>query len=486
MRVARCLARLFTGILLLAVLVQCSPAPPNERTTVAQSAPAPKPQDEDGIGGTGRSLESPKPLDDQGIGGTGLSAEAPKPFDDDGIGGTGIIGVVTGFGSVIVNGHHVEFDPSTPISDPTGAVDPAALRIGHVVAIAAVNRNGALTAQTIFRRHPVAGPIEAIDRERGSVRVLGQSIVIVPATQIGSGLKDMAAGDTITVSGFRRTDGVVVATRIDKRSPSAPAILTAPIEGLDGRQIIVGALRIDRESLTGPAAPTPGSILTITGPIVDGRLVTATGRVRPRLPFAGRLQRLSIQGFAARDSEDRLQLQDLEIEGAKGSVSESALVTVEGRFSQGILNVSKFAIDALETLPLNQIPLNRLPNALPQHLKTLPDRIQGLDANRISGPSVQRPQLPPAVLRQNPQLPAAILGQPPQLPSAALQQLQNLPPAVRQQLPNLPPAVLQQLPNLPPAILQQLPNLPPEVLQQLPNLPPENLQQHLQGQPSSQ
>ena len=490
MRVARCLARLMTGALLLTILIQCAPAPPSEHETLAQTAP--KPKDEDGIGSTGRSIERPKPLDDEGIGGTGATSEAPKPFEDDGIGGTGIIGVITGFGSVIVNGHHVEFDQSTPIGDAVGPIDPAALRVGHVVEIAAANRDGTLTARGIFRRHPVAGPIESKDGK--NLLVLGQSIAIVPATRFGPGLSDLTTGYSVTVSGFRRADGVVVATRIDKRNPSAPGILTAPVAAIDSKQIRIGSQRIDRGDVTGVSSAKPGSIVTVTGRIVDGRMVEAAGRVQPRLPFAGRLQRLSVQGFASRGSGGGLQLQDMEIEGGESAASESALITVEGRFAGGVLNATKFSIDALNTPPQIQLPLNQVPRTLPRYLKTLPDRIQDLDAGRIPFPNAQRPQLPPAALQRNPDLPAAILRQPPnlpptalqQLPSAVVQQLPNLPPAVLQQLPNLPPSVLQQLPNLPPDILQQLPNLPPEILQQLPNLPPDVLQQRLQQLPASQ
>lgn len=53
-------------------------------------------QAHDGIGGTGISADS-------GIGGTGQQAQ-------EGIGGTGIIGVITGFASVCVNGLEILYD----------------------------------------------------------------------------------------------------------------------------------------------------------------------------------------------------------------------------------------------------------------------------------------------------------------------------------------------------------------------------------------
>ncbi len=52
------------------------------------------------------------PASDRGIGGTGAPASGPV-ISDRGIGGTGIVGVVTGFGSVFVNGLEVAYIPWT-------------------------------------------------------------------------------------------------------------------------------------------------------------------------------------------------------------------------------------------------------------------------------------------------------------------------------------------------------------------------------------
>ena len=53
-----------------------------------------------GIGGTG--------VTNKGIGGTGLEANS-------GIGGTGIVGVITGFGSICVNGLELFYFTDTPV-----------------------------------------------------------------------------------------------------------------------------------------------------------------------------------------------------------------------------------------------------------------------------------------------------------------------------------------------------------------------------------
>ena len=382
-------ARLIAFPLVLAMLVQCSPILPRENTTVAQSAPAPKPPDEDGIGGTGAAPPTPKPTgDEQGIGGTGVTAKGSKPLNDQGIGGTGIggtgiIGMVTGFGSVIVNGHHIEFDSSTPVSDPVGPVDATALRVGHVVAISAATRNGALIAREILKRHPAAGPIDAVDISRGRIRVLGQWISVVHTTKTGLVLDRLAVGDSVTVSGFRRADGIVVATRIDKRDPAAPGIVTARVTQTDGQQVVA----------------------VMVGPIRNGRMVAAQSRVRPRVPFAGRLRQLSIQGFPARPDARGFQLRNLAVVGAETAVAGNALVVVDGTTVAGELQAQNIAVGA-PGKPRRDLIEKGLSE--PWHLRTLPDGIEGLierngGANPLPDGSRQGP--PPVIV-------------PPRLPSA--------------------------------------------------------------------
>ncbi len=93
-------------MLLLALLVACAPLSP--------------PITERGIGGTG---SPPSAITERGIGSTG------------GPSGTGIIGVITGFGSVFVDGFEVRYTPATPVTIDGSPASPAELRTGQVVAI---------------------------------------------------------------------------------------------------------------------------------------------------------------------------------------------------------------------------------------------------------------------------------------------------------------------------------------------------------------
>ncbi len=175
-----------------------------------------------GSGGTGRTA-------DRGSGGTGQPALAPAMTDrgsggtgaeaDRGSGGTGIVGIVTGFGSICVDGLEVPLDPVAPVvidGTPGGQGD---LRVGQVVAISATGPEGRLQARSVAVRHEVSGPIEAVlSADPTAIMVAGQ-IVRVPNSTLGSA--QLRPGAWVAVSGLRDADGTVVASRIDPRQPGA-------------------------------------------------------------------------------------------------------------------------------------------------------------------------------------------------------------------------------------------------------------------------
>lgn len=128
------LARPFAALLLLVAACADRAAPP--------ARPIPSPAAGTAIcrigpdGGPPAGTAQEVASDDRGIGGTGIQLASAED-DDRGIGGTGIVGVVTGFASICVNGLHVGYDPALPVAFGEVMAPPAALRVGQVVAISA-------------------------------------------------------------------------------------------------------------------------------------------------------------------------------------------------------------------------------------------------------------------------------------------------------------------------------------------------------------
>lgn len=95
-----------------------------------------------GSGGTGRMP-----------GGSGGTGRMPG-----GSGGTGIIGTITAFGSVCVNGLEIDFDSSTALSHNGVRTHLRALALGQIVTIAASGPESRLAAQHILILDALQGP----------------------------------------------------------------------------------------------------------------------------------------------------------------------------------------------------------------------------------------------------------------------------------------------------------------------------------------
>jgi Domain of unknown function (DUF5666) len=227
---------------------------------------------------------------DRGIGGTGQTA-------DRGIGGTGIVGAITGFGSIRVNGVEVALGPATTVSIDAMAATPADLRIGQVVAISATDGK-ALHTDHVAAYHAVSGPIWTATPDR--LVVAGQMVYIDQAVPV---LGDPAPGAWIAVSGLRDLSGVIHATLVDARSPGQVVVAGRP--KLVGNTWRLGGLTLE----FGRLAPPASGQLLIRGMLRGTALVvTALDPSPSELLTQGAVRQLR-EGYAA-IVDGRLELGD--------------------------------------------------------------------------------------------------------------------------------------------------------------------------------
>ena len=249
-----------------------------------------------GIGGTGGIAGGEGEGDGNGIGGTGNYAEGGT-----GIGGTGIIGTITGFGSIFVNGYEIDYDPGLAVGYKSRTLRADTLRIGQVVAVEAVGEGDRLSAHAIELRQEVAGPIDRIDRAGQSVVVLGQSVDLTNGVIAAGGdetisLTELRVGDWVEVSGWRRGDGVIAATRLDHIASDGVAVLRGTAETVSQDRLTINGRAIDLVPGILPADLRPGREIVVFGAVQRGRLRPRRLALAPRLPFSGRFRRLSIEG----------------------------------------------------------------------------------------------------------------------------------------------------------------------------------------------
>lgn len=177
-----------------------------------------------------------------------------------GIGGTGIgtqsvtaSGVVTGFGSVFVNGVEFETSQATQV-----IIDDSPNRLeSELVTRQVVTVEGTLnadqvtgTAERIVFADNVQGPVSHINSGTNILQVLGQTVVVIDITVLAgfASLAELTDGDILEVSGLVLGGGAIVATYIERQSPpvsSAEINVEGVIENLTATTFSLGNLSVD-------------------------------------------------------------------------------------------------------------------------------------------------------------------------------------------------------------------------------------------------
>jgi len=149
---------------------------------------------------------------DIGIGGTGMLANTDSSISStsgSGLGGTGILGEITGFGSVFVNGVEIEYDSDTTFRIDGITEKSPQLQIGDVVEVLTVDAKQHTQAQVINLRHEVIGVVESVEPKTYSFTVHGQRII-----QAIHKVSQPEVGETVAVSGFRIDEKTILSTRV--------------------------------------------------------------------------------------------------------------------------------------------------------------------------------------------------------------------------------------------------------------------------------
>ena len=193
-------------------------------------------------------------------------------------------GVITGFGSIHVNGVHFETTGAEfLVDDAPGGQDD--LAVGDVVQIRGrVNDDGRTgTATTVSSQDAVDGRITALDVLAGTLTVAGQSVQTDADTSFdasipGSSLAGLIVGDAVEVAGFLDSTGVIRATRIEKKPAGQAVEVHGVVADLDtvNRRFRINALNIDYSAAT--LRDFPGGQLS-NGDFVEAKGSTFVGDV---------------------------------------------------------------------------------------------------------------------------------------------------------------------------------------------------------------
>ena len=211
------------------------------------------------------------------------AAEQEEPKG--GIGGTGIVGTLTDFGSLMINGLRVTLTPDTVISGPLGAMAEADLAIGQALTVEA---GADLIAARVFVADPVIGRVKSIDADNRSFWVDGIQARLDPT--VGALPR---TGDHVAVSGLWRGSEVVT-TRLTPAKPGKSALAgvflkeAAKLPRIGSERVLLA---------DGMAEPASGTFVVVTGRHQAGAFFAETLAPGRFFGAAGPLQSLSVEGY---------------------------------------------------------------------------------------------------------------------------------------------------------------------------------------------
>lgn len=223
-------------------------------------------------------------------------------------------GVVTGFGSIYVNG--VRYDTSGAQFDIDGRPGTQAeLKVGDVVQLKGRRGGNTASAERIVHRNSVQGPIAAVDSTANRLTVLGQTVLVSASTSFDdsispAGIAGLAVGDVIEVSGLPNSSGQIEATRIEPAAAGATWEVVGRIAASDGtrKQFELNELVVAYGSATlddfGAGGPKDGDVVEVKG----ATLGAAGELIATRVEFLGNKDmrpdgasgEVEIEGFVTR------------------------------------------------------------------------------------------------------------------------------------------------------------------------------------------
>jgi hypothetical protein len=205
------------------------------------------------------------------------------PFEG-GIGGTGIVGILTEFGSLRVNGLRVELTGRTRVLTPFGRTSESALAQGQPLTIVATRTRDRLVARHVQITYPLVGTVAD---GAGGLSVNG-----VPVRREPGALGRAEPGARVAVSGVW-TRGGVVASRFDP-ADDLPDLLAGVVERA-AAGLRIGGVPVQLEG--GPIFPRAGTYLTVVGRYEGGAMDGREASGGRFVTGTAGLRQLSVEGY---------------------------------------------------------------------------------------------------------------------------------------------------------------------------------------------
>ncbi len=264
-----------------------------------------------GLGGTGQSIPN------SGLGGTGKQLANAS-----GLGGTGIVGEVTGFGSIFVNGIEIELNKDSQILSDNIVDYHLQPEIGDIVEILAQRDGDETYAEKINIRHEIVGPVQSINIKRRQFTIVGQSIRLNNPK-----LRLPKLGQMIAVSGLRDPFGTIHATRLNLSNSKSIWLIDTVVSNTANR------LRLGRTYVQTPNANKyrKGDVLRVRAIYRSGKLYAE--KIYADQAFGNKIQHMVLQGFINRGNRNNYKIGNVQFSTRSAKI-RSHLARNYGRWTR--------------------------------------------------------------------------------------------------------------------------------------------------------
>ena len=267
-------------------------------------------------------------------------------------------GVITGFGSVYVNGRRYETDGTRfEVDDEDGNEED--LRVGMVVTVLGKKDKNGYAADDIIYDNELKGPVSDItidpdDATRKTLTILGQAVLVTGDTTIDDdgnlGFDTIAIGDVLEVSGYAGNNQFI-ATHIELQDDDDEIEIKGIIENLAADSFEINGFSVSYSALT-----EIDDDITV---LADGLYVEVEGRLNGAgdILIADEIESedddymddvddIEIRGVISNYSSTNMtfMLQDqlvdastAELEPASLTLTNGLIVEVEGYIADGLL-----------------------------------------------------------------------------------------------------------------------------------------------------
>lgn len=231
---------------------------------------------------------------------------------------TVVEGVVTGFGSVYVNGkRYVSDGAAFTISGKSGAQE-SGLKMGMVVRVLATQSEDGTDPQAteIVYEETLQGEVSAIDNANARFTVAGQNVYFDDLTEFDEiDAQSLSVGDRVEVSGYATEDGFY-ATFVKLETEDLGVKLTGAVSSLDTDQktFMIGQQLIDYSQATFDDM--------VVEDLADGLMVKVEGALSDDTSAA--LVATEIENNSDDDTDDLGDIDDVDIAGVVTSYDEAA------------------------------------------------------------------------------------------------------------------------------------------------------------------